>query len=284
MARFKIGVIVDSFRVGIDEGIKKAKEIGAEGIQVYTAGGDMGPDSLTDARIREIRDMVESNGLVISAVVGDLGGFGFTRADENPAKIEMSRRIMENGKKLGTNIVTTHIGCIPADPNHDRRKIMQEACNQLGTIADSLGMHFAIETGPEKCVTLKSFLDSLDCKGMGVNFDPANLVMVADDDPAEGAKTLGKYIVHTHAKDGNLLHYVTPEAVYGYLDEDQIRDVNVEKPFEEVPLGEGGVDFDRYLDALESIGYNGFLTIEREVGENPFADIKKAVEFLRAKI
>ena len=53
------------------------------------------------------------------------------------------------------------------------------------------------------------------------------------------------------------------------------------KYFEEVPLGTGSVDFSVYLKALEDIGYKGFLTIEREVGDNPEADIKTAVDFLR---
>ena len=51
--------------------------------------------------------------------------------------------------------------------------------------------------------------------------------------------------------------------------------------YEEVPLGEGSVPFKRYLQALEEIGYTGFLTIERECGDNPAADIKTAVDYLK---
>ena len=39
--------------------------------------------------------------------------------------------------------------------------------------------------------------------------------------------------------------------------------------------------FEEYIAALDAIGYDGFLTIEREVGENPAVDIVKAVEYLR---
>ena len=56
------------------------------------------------------------------------------------------------------------------------------------------------------------------------------------------------------------------------------------KFFEEVPLGTGSVDFPAYLKALEEIGYRGFLTIEREVGDNPEGDIKTAFDFLRKTI
>ena len=85
------------------------------------------------------------------------------------------------------------------------------------------------------------------------------------------------YIVHTHAKDGRKLADKAPEVIYGLEEDKMLQD----PAFIEVPLGEGSVDFPNYLKALEEIGYNGFLTIEREVGDNPKADIEKAVEFLR---
>ena len=66
-----------------------------------------------------------------------------------------------------------------------------------------MNAYFAIETGPETAAHLKSFLDTLSTNGVSVNFDPANMVMVTGDDPAEGASCLLKdYIVHTHVKDG----------------------------------------------------------------------------------
>ena len=71
-------------------------------------------------------------------------------------------------------------------------------------------MRFAIETGPEKAIVLKEFLDSLGCKGMGVNLDPANFVMVTDQDPVEAVYILKDYIVHTHAKDGVMLKKTKP--------------------------------------------------------------------------
>ncbi|MBR5746060.1 MAG: sugar phosphate isomerase/epimerase, partial [Clostridia bacterium] len=123
--------------------------------------------------------------------------------------------------------------------------------------------YFAAETGTEKAPVLKSFLDSLGAKGLRVNYDPANLVMVAADDPVAGVYTLRDYIVHTHAKDGIKTG---------------------EKTWLELPLGQGGVDFDKYLAALNDIGYTGYLTIEREVGDDPAADIGMAVGFLTEKL
>lgn len=276
-----IGVMVDSFRVGIAEGIKKTKEIGADGIQVYAVSGEICPEALDAKARKELLDQIQSAGLVVSALCGDLGGHGFAIREDNPAKIERSKRILDLAKDLGTNVVTTHIGVVPEDPNHPRYKILQEACEELGAYADSIGSYFAIETGPEKTITLKNFLDSLKSRGVRVNYDPANLVMVTGDDPIKGVYTLKDYIVHTHAKDGIMIKHTDPEIIYGYFAEGGIEDLRMEDYFKEVPLGEGAVDFKAYIKALQDIGYKGFLTIEREVGGNPESDIREAVTFLK---
>ena len=277
MYNFPIGVIIDSFRCDLKEAVKKAAQVGANGIQVYASRGEMDPDNMTTAKRKEFLDVVKSNGLVISALCGDLGGGGFTIPENNPWKIEKSKRIIEMAKELETDVVTTHIGVVPEDVNHDRYKIMQEACFQLAEFADSIDAHFAVETGPETSANLKKFLDSLGSKGVGVNLDPANLVMVTGDDPVQAVYNLKDYIVHTHAKDGKQLFYLEPEIVYGIKKEIIIEDDS----FIEVPLGEGSVDFPNYLKALEDIGFKGFLTIEREVGDDPAKDIGNAVTFLR---
>lgn len=275
MGRFPIGVIIDSFRTDIPTAVKKAAEVGAQGIQVYATRGEMAPENMNAQRIADFKALVADNGLVISALCGDLGG-GFGNKEENPGKVERSKRILDLAKELGTNVVTTHIGVVPTDSSIDRYKVMQEACFELSRYADEIGAHFAIETGPETSAVLKCFLDSLGSTGVGVNLDPANLVMVTGDDPAGAVYNLQKYIVHTHAKDGKQLYYKDPEIIYGL-----VKDSLVTSPsFLEVPLGEGQVPWEKYLNALEDIGYKGFLTIEREVGDDPAKDIRSAVEFL----
>lgn len=274
--KFPIGVIIDSFRTDTASAVKKAAAVGAQGIQVYATKGEMSPENLVGEKRSDFKKLVADNGLVISALCGDLGG-GFGNRDENPERVEKSKRIIELAKELGTDVVTTHIGVVPQDSNHERYKIMQEACFELSRFADSLDAHFAIETGPETSAVLKGFLDSLGSTGVGVNLDPANLVMVTGDDPAGAVYNLRDYIVHTHAKDGKQLYYKDPEIVYGL-----VKDSLVTGPsFLEVPLGEGSVDWSKYLAALEDIGYKGFLTIEREVGDNPEKDIITAVDFLK---
>ncbi len=279
MSRFSIGVIIDSFRTDTVSAVKKAAACGAEGIQVYATSGEMAPENMNAQKIAAFRDLVAGEGLVVSALCGDLGG-GFGSREDNPAKVEKSKRILDLAKEIGTDIVTTHIGVVPSDKNHERYKIMQEACFELASYADSIGAHFAVETGPETSAVLRDFLDSLGSTGVAVNLDPANLVMVTGDDPAGAVFNLRKYIVHTHAKDGKQLFYKDPEIVYGLVKDPLVTGSS----FLEVPLGEGSVPWDAYLDALEEIGYKGFLTIEREVGDNPERDIIAAVEFLKSKI
>ena len=276
MYNFPIGAITDSFKLPFVEAVKQAAKIGATGIQTYAVSGEMSPEELSPARRKEILDIVKSNGIVFSALCGDLGP-GFTNPQKNPELIKRSKQIVDLALDLETNIITTHIGIVPDNPNTDRFKIMQDACRELAEYADSVGAHFAVETGPETAETLKTFLDSLESTGIAVNLDPANLVMVTGDDPVKAVYTLKDYIVHTHAKDGIKLYDKSPEVIYGYI-EDELRE---QSAFKEVPLGTGSVDFPRYLAALDDIGYKGFLTIEREVGENPAKDIETAVDFLK---
>ena len=156
---------------------------------------------------------------------------------------------------------------------------MQDACGELAAYADSLDAHFAIETGPETSETLKHFLDSLHSTGVAVNLDPANLVMVTGDDPAKAVHNLKDYIVHTHAKDGR----EAAEPGSG----DHLR------PASTAIRGRGSRLRAKCLWARAAcpgrricrpwtdIGYKGFLTIEREVGDDPTSDIALAMDFLR---
>ena len=202
MADFLLGVLLDGFRTDVPTALGLAAKAGAQGVQIYSTRGEMAPENLTAGKRRELLDMVKSHGLVISALCGDLGGGGFTHPERNEEKIARSKLILDLAKDLETDVVTTHIGAVPVDPKHPRYGIMQEACGILAEYADSVKAHFAIETGPETSAVLKDFLDSLGSRGVAVNLDPANLVMVTGDDPAGAVHTLKDYIVHTHAKDG----------------------------------------------------------------------------------
>jgi len=269
-AAMKIGVLLEGFRLDLKEAVARAAALGAEGIQAYAVEGELAPENMSPAKISEWLDIVKSHGMVFSAICGDLGaapeavGSGFEVAEINKWRVQRSKEIMDLAKRLECDVVTTHIGTVPAE-ECEKKEIMRTACRELALYADSIGSYFAVETGPESAVLLKEFLDSLGATGVRVNYDPANLVMCVADDPVAGVHTLSDYIVHTHAKDGV------------QLSADPVK-------YLEVPLGQGGVKWDEYLKALNAIGYNGFLTIEREVGDNPEADIKMAVEFLKERL
>ncbi len=281
MYDFSIGVMLESFHKPAAESMAIAQQLGAKGLQVYATPSMLERKGLTTRTAqKEFFSMVKDHGLVISALCGDLG-HGFGDAAKNPGLIEASKRILDLAMDFETNIVTTHIGVVPTDPSHPRYKVMQDACGELAAYADTLDAHFAIETGPETSLTLKNFLDSLHSTGVAVNMDPANLVMVTGDDPVQAVYNLKDYIVHTHAKDGRKLDERDPEIIYGLRPGDPLV---VNPAFIELPLGEGDVPFDGYLAALNDIGYKGFLTIEREVGADPTADIRKAVSFLKERI
>lgn len=259
MKKRKIGVMIESFRLSIKDGIRKAAEIEADGFQIFCTGlGDDGitPDNLTGTGRQEFKDFVAGQGLEISALCADYFR-GFLNTETNDETVAQSKKCVDLAVDLGTDVLTTHIGSIPEDED-ESWAIGVDALGDLSAYAAGKGVRFACETGPESGPVMKRFLDKIPTKAICVNFDPANLIMNGYDH-FEAVDSLADYIVHTHAKDG----------------------VRIDGKAKEVPLGEGSVDFPEWLARLDAIGYDGFLTIEREVGDDPVNDIVKAVKFLR---
>lgn len=280
----KIGVIADSLGHDLRGNLRAAGQLGAEGVQLWAieGKGELDPARLLKEDRAALKAYLKELGLELSALCADYGGRGFKDPSENEWKLEHSKRALDLALDLGCNIVTTHIGIVPENPEDPEYQVLRAACNELAAYASSCGGFFAIETGPEPAARLKAFLDSLDSKGLAVNFDPANMVMVTGDDPVQGVYTLRDYIVHTHVKDGIRLREVNPHEVYGVLDHEVIAEMGQGGAgFREVPPGEGAVDFAAYFAALKDIGYTGYLTVEREVGDTPEADIAGAVAFIR---
>lgn len=276
----KIGVITDCFKLPLDESIRLAGKLGFDGIQIYATTGEFSPEVLTTERKSEVRSLLMENHLEISALCGDMGGYGFQIESDNAERIQKTKRIIDLAEEFDVGVITTHIGVIPENKDNPRYSVMLDAMCKCGEYAADKKITLAIETGPEKASTLLSFLQDTN-GGIGVNLDPANFVMVTGQDPVEAVQVLGKYIVHTHAKDGVMLKQTDPEIIYDCFAKGGIEALNVADYFLETPLGVGNVDFTKYINALRGVGYDGYLTIERETGENPISDIQKSLNTLR---
>lgn len=277
----KIGVMLESFRLPVDEALRAAADVGADGLQLYAVRGETRFDQLLGTQAgRDLKRRADDLGLEFAAICGDFG-HGFGDAEQNPELIDNSRRVVDLALELGSTVVTTHIGVVPhgeagIDRAHPRYAVMRDACAELADYARSRGACFAVETGPEPAAVLRQFLDDIG-EGIGANFDPANLAMVIAEDIPPAVASLGPYIVHTHAKDGVQLKACNPEDLYGGK-------LSFGEHIREVPLGQGAVPWPEYLNALRQGGFDGYLTIEREVGDTPREDIEQAVTFLREQL
>ena len=271
----KIGVITDCFQTNHFDGIETAAGLGLNGVQIYATTGEFSPETLTCEQKTAYKNLLKEKNMVISALCGDMGGYGFEIEADNADRIEKTKKIIDLAVEFGAKVVTTHIGVIPADKTNPRYKVMLDALTACGIYAKEKGVTMAIETGPEKAATLLAFLE--DTKGgVGVNLDPANFTMVTEQDAVEAVYILKDYIVHTHAKDGRKLRPGVPAAAVYHGTEQGV--------YADLPLGEGDVNWDAYLAALKDVGYDGFLTIEREAGNDRVGDMTRAAAFLKAKL
>src|ERR1035437_5169178 len=259
MSRLKVGAFLSSFRLDVKSALAKAREIGLVGIQLSSLPPELNVEDISAKKAAEIIGIFKDHNLVISAVCGDIGGFALDDEREAGIRVERTRRIMDNTRRLGVGIVQTHIGCVPEDFNDKKVVIMRKCLEKIGQYGRKIGVVLATETGPEPASTMKRFLDTIRIPAIRVNYDPANLVMNGFD-CIGGVAELKDYIVHTHAKDGR----TTPD----------------DKGRKEQPLGKGDVNFTEYIKAMDSIGYKGYYVIEREVGEDPAKDIEEAKRFL----
>ena len=259
----KIGVIPDSFQVPFKEAVLLAKDMGVEGLQPYVTNGELAPENLSKDDRAAILKFVKDNGLQFSALCADFGLNFKAEKDENAEGVERTKAMMRLALDLDTHIITTHIGHVPEDENCREYANMVATIETLGKYGDEIGVVFATETGPEKALPLRRVLEKADTKSAKVNFDPANFVMCSAQNAAEGVYILHDYIAHTHAKDGIMLG---------------------EGKWQEKILGEGDVNYHAYLSALVDVGYDGFLTIEREAGATRMQDIAHAVRFLKEQL
>jgi sugar phosphate isomerase/epimerase len=217
---------------------------------------------LSETGRRQLRHLFKSHGLELAALNCPLRR-GFDTSDNLQPRLEHVQKVMAEAYDLGSRLVIVQAGRMPDQEDDPRAPFLVEALGALGRHGDRTGTVLALETGLEPGETLAQFLGRFDSGALGVSFDPANLLMSGFDVYAS-ARALHGRIVYTHAKDA--------------------RSVSASRAAQEVPLGQGDIDWMQLLGVYEEIGYQGWLTIERDGGTNRLGDIAAGVQFLRRLI
>ncbi len=270
MGRLKIGLALWSLGASpdvktLEEQLRTAAEIGVKGVQLWcvdyspTLPCVLDPDRC-DSKLRyEIGELVKSYGLEISGFCAQLSGprrFGGLDEEEGLDKrIEKTKKALKLAADMGSPIVTTHPGIIPRDKNSPIYAIIKRSISEIASYGEDVGAFFCIETGMEPADVLRSFLEDVGSTALKVNYDPANMLHFGVDEVAKGVRTLGRWIVHTHAKDYN------PKT-------------------RRATVGEGLVPWNDYISALREIGYRGWFAIEDETGVDVVESIKRGKKFL----
>ena len=181
-------------------------------------------------------------------------------------RLKMLMRGADFAVQIGTPDIITHVGFIPENPNEVEYKSLIAALRYLVRHCQGGGLHFLFETGQETPVTLLRTIEDIGLPNVGINLDPANLILYGKANPVDALDIFGKYVRGVHAKDGL---YPTTGSELG----------------QEVPLGQGKVNFPALVAKLKALGYSGALTIEREIsGEQQIRDIQMAKKLLESLI
>lgn len=258
MIRSKIGVRLESLGLPLRRALQEAERLGVTGIQV-DAVGDLSPNNLSQTGRREFRHLLRAHSLELTALGCPLRR-GLDQAENQEARIDHVRKVMSLSFDLGPRVAVVQAGQVPDDPQSPEAALLSEALLALGQYGDRVGATLALETGLESGQVLREFLDRFDTGGLGVNLDPANLLL-HDFDPLESGRALRGRVVHVHAKDA--------------------RRSSPSRGAQEVPLGHGDIDWMAFLSVLEEIEYRGWITVEREGGSDPRGDVAAGVAFLR---
>ena len=268
LRRWAVGVIVS----GADPigGIRKVRELGLDNCQMTVPPEDWRHGEKLD----RIKRALTENGVTVTCVFSGFPGesyadiptihdtVGIVPPGTRVERIDMTKAHSDFAKSLGVHVLAAHIGFVPEDPSEPDYHATVAAVQGICDHCEENRQMFALETGQETAETLLRFIKDVDRKNLGVNFDPANMMMYGSGDPIEALEQVGNYVIGAHAKDGG---YPANKGELG----------------EERPLGQGSVGIRRFLGKLKEIGYEGPITIEREItGEQQTRDILAAVKLL----
>jgi sugar phosphate isomerase/epimerase len=185
-----------------------------------------------------------------------------TREERERRTIEVS----EFAAAIGVGSIACHVGFVPHDMNDPDYQAVLGMVRRMCDYAVKNGQTFCLETGQEPADTLLNFFSDVDRENLGINFDPANMILYGTGDPIQALGVLASHILSVHCKDGEW----PPKDVQGAL--------GTEKP-----LGQGAVGMEQFIAKLRQIGYKGILAIEREVEDygQKLRDVRMGVELLQ---
>jgi sugar phosphate isomerase/epimerase len=191
---------------------------------------------------------------------------GFIPASTRAERERRTYEISDFAAALGVGSIACHIGFVPEDNTHPDYVAVRDLVRRICDHAAKHNQTFALETGQEPAHVLLEFLKDVGRPNLGINFDPANMILYGTGDPIEALEVLAPHVISVHCKDGDW----PPKDKPGALGAEQ-------------PLGKGSVGIERFIAKLKQIGFRGPLNIEREV-EDPDQrrrDILEAVALLR---
>lgn len=160
-------------------------------------------------------------------------------------------------EKLGLRLITFHAGFLPHDPTDPNFLKVLQRIKKVANVFAAKNINVALETGQETASSLADVLRKLDCPNLGVNFDPANMILYDQGDPLAALRILGPWIRQVHIKDAKR---TTVPGTWG----------------QEVVVGTGDVDWPIFFTTLREINFTGNFVIEREAGEQRLADVRCA--------
>jgi sugar phosphate isomerase/epimerase len=273
MERWPLGVFA-SIDAGLGVKLEVARDLGVPTIQLHAPHQATRTQSAADAFLKKIADY----GIKLTCVFGGFEGesyadiptvartVGLVPPATRAARTKELKEISDFAKLLGTSAVGLHIGFVP----HDRSlPLYQEVVAVAQDVCDHCAKHgqtLHLETGQETADDLLAFIQDVKRPNLFINFDPANMILYGTGEPIAALKKVGRYVKSIHCKDGKWAK--SPGKEWG----------------QEVALGDGDVGMENYLRTLKEIGYDGPLTIEREIPQEPErqkAEISRAINLLR---
>ena len=243
-------------------------EFGIRVCQLF-CGGDKLPATREVAK-RVIRDSREANVRVCAVWAGvpGIGFWNFTQGpvtlglvppDERSVKVQALKDWADFASWIGAPAIITHCGFIPENMTDPEFEPVVEAIREVALYCEQLGIDFWFETGQETPIVLLRTIERVGTSNLGINLDPANLIMYGKGNPIDALDVFGRYVRNVHVKDG-------------------LCPTNGDELGLEVRVGEGKVNFPLLLSKLRKLGYAGEFIIEREItGEEQQRDIRNTI-------